>query len=166
LLKAGGGIWGESQTHCRHSNHAGIAGAPANKIKLAHSGTAKRNRRRQFRRERVGDAIHFIAESAYAPDSPTSYDADLTASSFVAAAAVGNDVEIVVIRQGKQITKTIKLGRLEDNDKQTSLAAMHGDAGKKAIAGPKRRWEWNFRASRTICGKNSPSRTMSPPEPS
>ena len=29
-------------------------------------------------------AIHFIAESAYARDSPTSYDADLTASSFVA----------------------------------------------------------------------------------
>jgi serine protease Do len=52
---------------------------------------------------------------------------------IVAAAPVGKDVEIVVIRQGKRITKTIKLGRLEDNEKQTSLAAKHGDAGKQAI---------------------------------
>ena len=55
---------------------------------------------------------------------------------IVAAAPVGKDVEIVVIRQGKQITKTIKLGRLEDNEKQASLGAKHGEAGKQAIAGP------------------------------
>jgi serine protease Do len=54
---------------------------------------------------------------------------------IVAAAPVGKDVAIVVIRQGKQITKTIKLGRLEDNDKLTSLAAKRGNAGKQAIAG-------------------------------
>ncbi len=56
---------------------------------------------------------------------------------IVASAPVGKDVEIVVVRQGKQITKTIKLGRLEENEKQASLwqpsATM---AGKKAIAGP------------------------------
>jgi serine protease Do len=55
---------------------------------------------------------------------------------IVAAAPVGKDVDIVVIRQGKQVTRTIKLGRLEDNEKQTSLGAKHGDEGKKAIAGP------------------------------
>jgi serine protease Do len=55
---------------------------------------------------------------------------------IVAAAPVGKDVEIVVIRQGKQITKTLKLGRLEDNEKQASLGAKHGDAGKQAIDGP------------------------------
>jgi serine protease Do len=55
---------------------------------------------------------------------------------IVAAAPVGKDVDIVVIRQGKQLTRTIKLGRLEDNEKQTSLGVKHGDAGKKAIAGP------------------------------
>src|SRR3984893_9737498 len=55
---------------------------------------------------------------------------------IVAAAPVGKDVDIVVIRQGKQITKTIKLGRLEDNDRQASLGGKHGDAGKKAIPGP------------------------------
>jgi serine protease Do len=54
---------------------------------------------------------------------------------IVAAAPVGKDVAIVVIRQGKQITKTIKLGRLEDNDKLTSLAAKRGNAGKQAIVG-------------------------------
>ena len=42
---------------------------------------------------------------------------------IVAAAPVGKNVDIVVIRQGKQITKTIKLGRLEDNDKLASLGA-------------------------------------------
>jgi serine protease Do len=55
---------------------------------------------------------------------------------IVAAAPVGKDVDIVVIRQGKQISKTIKLGRLEDNEKQASLGAKHGDAGKLAIPGP------------------------------
>ncbi|MGB6325000.1 MAG: PDZ domain-containing protein, partial [Methylocella sp.] len=55
---------------------------------------------------------------------------------IVAAEPVGKDVDIVAIRQGKQITKTIRLGRLEDNDKQTALGATRGDAGKKTIAGP------------------------------
>ncbi|MGB7046405.1 MAG: PDZ domain-containing protein, partial [Methylocella sp.] len=55
---------------------------------------------------------------------------------IVAAEPVGKDVDIVAIRQGKQITKTIRLGRLEDNDKQTALGAKRGDAGKKMIAGP------------------------------
>jgi serine protease Do len=56
---------------------------------------------------------------------------------IVASEPVGKEVEIVLVRQGKQITKTIKLGRLEENEKQVTLAAKHDDdAGKKATAGP------------------------------
>ncbi len=85
---------------------------------------------------------------------------------IVAAAPVGKDVDIVVIRQGKQITKTIKLGRLEDNDKRF-LGAKHGEAvSRRSPAPSKRRSEWNFPASQTIWCRNSPSRTMSPPESS
>lgn len=54
---------------------------------------------------------------------------------IVASEPVGKEVEIVVMRQGKQITKTIKLGRLEENEKQAALAAKREDAGKKATAG-------------------------------
>ncbi|VTZ27855.1 putative periplasmic serine endoprotease DegP-like (fragment) [Methylocella tundrae] len=50
---------------------------------------------------------------------------------IVASAPVGKDVEIVLLRQGKQITKTIKLGRLEDNEKQlASLTVQKSDADK------------------------------------
>ncbi|WGJ14218.1 Do family serine endopeptidase [Methylocapsa sp. D3K7] len=55
---------------------------------------------------------------------------------IVASEPVGKEVEIVVMRQGKQIAKTIKLGRLEENEKQVALAGKHDEAGKKAIAGP------------------------------
>ena len=55
---------------------------------------------------------------------------------IVASEPVGKEVEIVVMRQGKQIAKTIKLGRLEENEKQVALAGKHDDAGKKAAAGP------------------------------
>lgn len=39
---------------------------------------------------------------------------------IVASAPVGKDVNVVLLRQGKEITKTIKLGRLEDNEKQVA----------------------------------------------
>ncbi len=55
---------------------------------------------------------------------------------IVASEPVGKEVEIVVMRQGKQIAKTIKLGRLEENEKQVALASKRDDAGKKATAGP------------------------------
>lgn len=54
---------------------------------------------------------------------------------IVAAAPVGKEVEIVVIRAGKQVTKTLKLGRLEDNEKQASLGGQHGDSGMKPPKG-------------------------------
>ena len=40
---------------------------------------------------------------------------------IVAATPVGKDVEVVVIRKGKEVTKTVKLGRLEDDEKQAAL---------------------------------------------
>ena len=55
---------------------------------------------------------------------------------IVASEPVGKEVEITVVRQGKQITKTIKLGRLEENEKQIALATKQGDAGKNATASP------------------------------
>jgi serine protease Do len=55
---------------------------------------------------------------------------------IVAAAPVGKDVEIVVMRQGKSITKMIKLGRLEENEKQASLGGTHGESKMKAPPGP------------------------------
>jgi serine protease Do len=55
---------------------------------------------------------------------------------IVAAEPVGKEVEIVVVRQGKQITKMIKLGRLEENEKKTALASKREEGGKKAAPGP------------------------------
>ncbi len=40
---------------------------------------------------------------------------------IVADTPVGKDVDVVVIRKGKEVTKTVKLGRLEDGEKQASL---------------------------------------------
>lgn len=55
---------------------------------------------------------------------------------IVASAPVGKDVEVVVLRQGKEVAKTIKLGRLEENEKQVKLASKRGDSGKGATASP------------------------------
>ncbi len=54
---------------------------------------------------------------------------------IVASAPVGKTVDVVVLRQGKEITKTIKLGRLEDNEKPTKAAIKHGETGKSPSAG-------------------------------
>ena len=40
---------------------------------------------------------------------------------LVAQAAVGKDVEVVVMRDGKEVPLSVKLGRLEDGEKQASL---------------------------------------------
>jgi len=54
---------------------------------------------------------------------------------IVASAPVGKDVEVVLLRQGKQITKSIKLGRLEDNEKQkTEQTAKADDEEKPPVA--------------------------------
>jgi serine protease Do len=54
---------------------------------------------------------------------------------IVASEPVGKDVEIVVVRQGKPLTKTIRLGRLEENEKPVTLASKHDDMDKKETAG-------------------------------
>jgi serine protease Do len=41
---------------------------------------------------------------------------------IVAETQVGKDVEVVVIRKGKEETRTVKLGRLDDGEKQAALA--------------------------------------------
>ncbi len=40
---------------------------------------------------------------------------------LVAGTAVGKSVEVVILRKGQELTKTVTLGRLEDNQKQASL---------------------------------------------
>jgi serine protease Do len=42
---------------------------------------------------------------------------------IVADTPVGKDVEVVVVRKGKEETRTVKLGRLEDGEKQAALPA-------------------------------------------
>ncbi len=46
---------------------------------------------------------------------------------LVAATPVGKDVELVIVRGGKEQTKTVKLGRLEDGEK---VASKDGDKEK------------------------------------
>jgi serine protease Do len=54
---------------------------------------------------------------------------------IVADTPVGKDVPVVVIRKGKEETKTVKLGRLEDGEKQAALTTKK-DAGpeEKSVA--------------------------------
>ncbi len=47
---------------------------------------------------------------------------------IVAETPVGKDVEVIVIRKGQEEKKTVKLGRLEDGEKQAALAAKKDDA--------------------------------------
>ena len=47
---------------------------------------------------------------------------------LVASMPVGREVEVVVIRNGKELTKTVTLGRLEDGEKKTALATENNDA--------------------------------------
>ena len=47
---------------------------------------------------------------------------------LVAATPVGKQVEVEVIRNGKDVTKTVTLGRLEDGEKKTALATQSDDS--------------------------------------
>jgi serine protease Do len=55
---------------------------------------------------------------------------------IVALAPVGKDVEIVVVRQGKDVPITVKLGRLEDSEKKVALDADKGDSKKPLVESP------------------------------
>ena len=65
---------------------------------------------------------------------------------LVASMAVGKKVDVVVVRKGKELTKTVTLGRLEDGEKQMAKAeerdrARRGriDLGQGARHGARRR---------------------------
>ena len=47
---------------------------------------------------------------------------------IVAQTPVGKDVEVIVIRKGKEEARTVKLGRLEDGEKQAALANKKNEA--------------------------------------
>ena len=58
---------------------------------------------------------------------------------LVASLPVGKEVDVVIIRKGQEITKTVKLGRLEDGERAAAAAASgNGDdeanAQKKAVS--------------------------------
>jgi serine protease Do len=48
---------------------------------------------------------------------------------IVAETPVGKDVEVTIIRKGKEEKKTVKLGRLEDDKKEAALTPKKDDAG-------------------------------------
>lgn len=52
---------------------------------------------------------------------------------IVAASPVGKEVEVVVMRQGKPLTKMIKLGRLEESEKIAALGGKRGGGGGKPL---------------------------------
>src|SRR5437660_1247997 len=55
---------------------------------------------------------------------------------IVASTPVGKDVEVTIVRDGKEMMKTVKLGRLEDGEKQASLDNSKNEATKGAGATP------------------------------
>jgi len=54
----------------------------------------------------------------------------------VASAPVGKDVNVVLMRKGKEVSKTVKLGRLEDNEKLASLETKEAGPVKPAPQTP------------------------------
>ncbi|MCF8475982.1 MAG: Do family serine endopeptidase [Pseudolabrys sp.] len=50
---------------------------------------------------------------------------------IVAETAVGKSVEVLVIRKGQEVTKTVKLGRLDDGEKQASLTPKKDEPEEK-----------------------------------
>jgi serine protease Do len=55
---------------------------------------------------------------------------------LVASMPVGKEVEVVIVRKGQEITKTVKLGRLEDGEKVAAVVVGEdeGAAEKKAMS--------------------------------
>jgi len=50
----------------------------------------------------------------------------------VASTPVGKEVDVILMRQGKEVSKTVKLGRLEDNEKQLAAVETKSDLPEKA----------------------------------
>ena len=51
---------------------------------------------------------------------------------IVAQAPVGKDVAVVIVRKGKELTKSVKLGRLEDGEAHAAIAPKKPDGPKAA----------------------------------
>src|SRR5260370_40071146 len=51
----------------------------------------------------------------------------------VADTPVGKDVQVTIIRKGKEDTKTVKLGRLEDGEKKAALAKKERAPEEKSV---------------------------------
>src|SRR5262249_58582589 len=51
----------------------------------------------------------------------------------VADTPVGKDVQVTIIRKGKEDTKTVKLGRLEDGEKKPAVAKNEGTPEEKSV---------------------------------
>src|SRR5437016_398678 len=51
----------------------------------------------------------------------------------VADTPVGKDVQVTVLRKGKEDTKTVKLGRLEDGEKKAAVAKNEGVPEEKSV---------------------------------
>jgi len=49
----------------------------------------------------------------------------------VASTPVGKEVDVLVMRQGKEVAKTVKLGRLEDNEKQLAAVETKSELPEK-----------------------------------
>jgi serine protease Do len=52
---------------------------------------------------------------------------------IVAETTVGKDVEVTIIRKGKEETRTVKLGRLDDGEKQAALAPKPDAPEEKSV---------------------------------
>ena len=56
---------------------------------------------------------------------------------IVAETPIGKDVDVIIFRKGQEVTKTVKIDRLDEGDKKapikTSLSSTPGDVSKKAL---------------------------------
>src|SRR5882762_7400789 len=52
---------------------------------------------------------------------------------IVAETPVGKDVEVLIVRKGKEETKTVKLGRLEDTEKKVAAVTKKDDVEEKTV---------------------------------
>ena len=80
---------------------------------------------------------------------------------IVADTPVGKDVEVVVIRKGKEETNTVKLGRLEDDEKAALADAKKDAAAGREIRGAEDARPRSVQPVATICARSSRSRTRS-----
>ncbi len=79
---------------------------------------------------------------------------------LVASTPVGKAVDVVVVRNGQEVTKSVTLGRLEDGEK-TAEVASDDESPRSTPTSSRRRSAWSFPASPTRRARPSRSRTAS-----